>query len=177
MIQAAAEPPPEAQGAELILLPFWHLSGLIYGFDVGNRVEIEQAEPVSANPEYSPGVIRTETGRTKTFRGRIVDLSIPDPAALAHGVTSLRLRAAIHALEPLGDEDQLPGRLVPATADLTAIREQLRTRAFGFSGPTDGMNRLDYPAQGLWWPSRSPSPTTPSGSRMRPGRSPRSGTV
>ncbi len=143
MIQAAAEPPDEAQDAELILLPFWHLSGLIYGFDVGNRVEIEQAEPVGSNPEYSPSVIRSETGLTKTFRGRIVNLTIPDPAALSLGVTSLRLRAAIHALEPLGPEDQLPGRLVPATADLTEIRDQLRARAFGYQGPTEGMNRLE----------------------------------
>lgn len=143
--QEAAQP-RGSQGAKLLLLPFWHMGGLLYGWDVGSRVTYEepdtsQNEQQDAEAQNVP--IRNDTGPMKFFRGRVVDIHQPDPATLALGVTSLRLRAAVFPLEPFDAEHESLGQVVPAIMDLEDVRSQLYERTMNPGRPTEGMTRLD----------------------------------
>lgn len=146
--------PPQAEGASLHLLPFWHLAGLVYGFDVGSRVVMEQ-EPIrdSGGNEYDdlalPSTIRRESGPMKVFRGRVIDLSLPDPATRAFGVNSLRWRAAVFPMEPFAAHHEQLGRVVPPSIGVEAVREELYLRAFNLRSATESMTKLDCQRQDL----------------------------
>ncbi len=143
-------PPPGAEGAELVLLPFWHLTGLLMGWDVGRQVSrtIEHdpyaySDSPADTGEPMPVTTRTDSGPMRGFRGRVVDLNLPDHAARALGITSLRLRAAVFPLEPFAAEHEDLGRVCPPLMPLKDVRDQLRERAINLGDPTDGMTQLD----------------------------------
>lgn len=148
VVRPAAEAPAEAAGAELRLLPFWHLGGLLYAWLVGAQIKIEedpaamQAQGGGADAEPVPTTTRRDSGPQKVWAGRVVDMSLPDPATLALGVTSLRLRAGVFPLEPFAQQHESLGVVVPATLDQREAREQLLGRAVFYS--TDqGLTRVD----------------------------------
>ena len=152
VIRPMAERPDGADGATLELLPFWHMSALLYGWDVGSKVthEHERAQCNSqGQSEGQPTQIRKDSGPMKGRRNRVVDLSIPDAATSALGVTSLRLRAAVFPLEPFAEEHEAIGRVVPPTLELAEVRDGLWTRAMAIGAPGDGMTRLDCQRQDL----------------------------
>jgi Zn finger protein HypA/HybF involved in hydrogenase expression len=154
VVLPAQQQPEEARGATLVLLPFWHLSGLVYGWDIGSKVEIEEdratiSGDAQRDSQPMPTTTRKDSGPMKVFRGRVVDLSIPDPATLAVGVTSLRLRGAIFPLEPFSAGHESLGRLTPATLDVARAREQLCGRALRKAQAGDGLTQLDIQRQDL----------------------------
>lgn len=154
VITTSSSAPPQADGATLYLLPFWHLSGLIFGWDIGSRVVMEQ-EPMrdSGGKEFDdlsiPSSIRRDSGPMKVFRGRVVDLSLPDPATRAFGVNSLRWRAAVFPMEPFAEHHEALGRVIPPTLVVEMVRNDLYNRAFGLRSPTEGMTKLDCQRQDL----------------------------
>lgn len=139
------ECPEAAQGAALELLPFWHLAGLLFGWDVGSRVTFEE-EAVQYNSEGQPNAppvpMRKDSGPMRRVRNRVVDVSQPDPAVRALGICSLRMRAGVFPMEPFCAEHKELGRVVPPSVDATEIRGRLRGRAMSKSSPTEGMTRL-----------------------------------
>lgn len=146
--------PPQAEGASLHLLPFWHLAGLIYGFDIGSRVTVEQDPQRDAGGgDYDdmslPSTVRKESGPMKAFRGRVIDLSLPDPATRAFGVNSLRWRAVVFPMEPFAAHHEQLGRVVPPTIGAETVRDELYNRAFRLRSPTEGMTQLDCQRQDL----------------------------
>jgi len=129
--------PSPAEGAELLLLPFWHLSGLVYGFDLGKRVEIVD-EPRDVYAEQGRGsgegeiVMRSErrdSGPQRVFRGRVVAQSLPDAATLALGVVSLGVRGSVFPLEPFSADADTIGHTVPPALAPALAREKLECRA------------------------------------------------
>ena len=147
---AAGGPPEGAEGAELELLPFWHLTGLLLGWDIGKQVVREQnndphaySEPPESMDAALPTTTRRDSGPMRGFRGRVADLNLPDPAAHALGITSLRLRAAVFPLEPFVEEHESLGRVHPPLMPMKEARSQLRERAIRLGDPTDGMTQLD----------------------------------
>jgi len=168
-----------AGGAQLTLLPFWHLGGLLYLWHIGSRVEVEQDTSTDANAYDGRGgepvsvTIRRDSGPRKAWGGRVLDLSLPDPATLALGVTSLRLRAAVFPLEPFASEHEQLGRVVPPTLEVAAAREQLLARAMQH-GTQEGLTRVDCQRSDVtsdslslyyypFWVLRDPArPTRPS---------------
>ena len=152
VIRPVTERPEGAEGAALELLPFWHLSALLYGWDVGSRVTYEEERTqydAQGNPEVQVMPGRSDSGPMKGRRNRVVDISVPDPSAFALGITSLRLRAAVFPLEPFAAEHESLGRVVPPVLELSQVREQLWARAMALGSPTDGMTRLDCQRQDL----------------------------
>ncbi len=147
VIRPVAERPEGADEATLELLPFWHLSALLYGWDVGSRVTYEDDRAAQydaqGHPESQSTPVRNDTGPMKGRRDRVVDTSIPDPATYSLGVTSLRLRAAVFPLEPFAEEHEAIGRVVPPSLELAEVRDKLWTRAMAIGAPGDGMTRLD----------------------------------
>lgn len=149
VIPPAAARPDGEPAADLVLLPFWHLQALLYGWDVGKRVTVEedrdpyQADTRETQGEPMPRQIRRDSGPLRAFRGRVVDLTLPDPSARALGVTSLRLRASVFALEPFAARHESLGRVAPPRLALPEAEEQLRIRAIHLGDPTQGMTRLD----------------------------------
>jgi len=139
-------PPAEAgPGATMRLLPFWHLGGLVYTWSVGSKVEWIEDRPVSSSEKEAPEArspIRKDSGPMKVFSGRVLDVSIPDPATLALGVTSLRLRGAVFPVEPFAEEHEGLGQVVPATLDHRTAKDRLFGRAMSLSS-AEGMTRLD----------------------------------
>ncbi|MCA9668228.1 MAG: hypothetical protein KC503_21695 [Myxococcales bacterium] len=128
---------PEA-GAELLMLPFWRLFALYYGFDIGKDTEItfEISSGVSDGEGQSGGNVaatRTDKGPSKEFVGRVLNLSTPDPTALAHGVSSLRLRARVFGVEPIAADDERGARLLPARMQPDDARTALYTLGYDFS--------------------------------------------
>jgi hypothetical protein len=79
----------------------------------------------------------------------VADLSLPDPATLAVGVTSLRLRGGIFPLEPFSASHESLGRMTPATLDVARAREQLCGRALRKAQAGDGLTQLDIQRQDL----------------------------
>ena len=143
-------PPPGAEGAELVLVPFWHLTGLLLGWDVGRQVTRTQDHDPYAYTEQPndpnaalPTTTRTDSGPLRSFRARVVDLNLPDHSARALGITSLRLRAAIFPLEPFSAEHESLGRVCPPLMPLRDARDHLQERAIRLGDPTDGMTQLD----------------------------------
>ncbi len=148
VIRPVAARPEGVEGAELIFLPFWHLSGLLLGWDVGRHVSREQdrdhqMEQGESLEESIPRSTRRDSGPLRAFRGRVVDLNLPDPAARAMGVTSLRLRAAVFPLEPFSQEHEALGQVMPPGMPLEEARNQLMDRAIHLGDPTRGMTQLD----------------------------------
>lgn len=154
LITPAAEPPAEAAGATLVMLPFWHLSGLLYGWNVGSKVSLE-TDPLGDVVETPhgdvkiPATVRRDSGPKKAFRSRVIDLSLPDPATAAFGVTSLRWRAAVFPMEPFAERHERLGRVVPPTLAIDTVRESLYERAMTLGTLPDDMSRLDCQRQDL----------------------------
>jgi DNA-directed RNA polymerase subunit RPC12/RpoP len=143
----ADAPPAEAAGAERLLLPFWHLSGLIYGWDVGAKI-VEETDPApsSGDDRELQGVrttTRRDSGPMKVFRGRVTDLSFPDPATSALGVTSLRWRGSVFPLEPFSAAAESLGRVVPPSLEPAEVREQMRGRSARLAEAGAGLTRID----------------------------------
>ena len=153
VIRPVAERPEGADGASLELLPFWHMSALLYGWDVGSRTTYEQEriqyDAGTGNPEVQTTPSRIESGPMKGRRNRVVDISVPDAATFALGVTSLRLRAAVFPLEPFAAEHESLGRVVPPVLELSSVRDKLWSQAMGPGSPSEGMTRLDCQRQDL----------------------------
>jgi DNA-directed RNA polymerase subunit RPC12/RpoP len=143
------ERPADAGQAELRLLPFWHLGGLLYAWNVGSRIEvIDDSSTASMEGGYADAdggrqTIRRDSGPMKVFAGRVLNISLPDPSTLALGITSLRLRGSIFPLEPFQQDHESLGRVEPAMMDHLSAREQLFARTLGSSAPTEGMTRMD----------------------------------
>lgn len=150
VVRPAAGAPQGAEGAELRLLPFWHLAGMLYGWDVGARVVLEDARDAHAassneaqSGEPMPVTIRKDSGPIKAFRGRVVDVTLPDPSASALGITTLHHRAAVFPLEPFAAEHEDLARRVPPALSAADARAMLYRRAVNLGAPTEGMTRLD----------------------------------
>jgi hypothetical protein len=141
-----AVPAPEAS-ARLLQLPFWHISGLVYGWDVGKKVEIvdhggevqqgQNAEDaaVAAMPE------RRDSGPQRVFRGRVAQLSLADPATLAHGVTALGVRGSVFPIEPFSADAETIGEIVPPALAAPQARSHLEGRALELAH--GGLTHLD----------------------------------
>lgn len=145
VVRPKVERPAEAgEGATLKLLPFWHLGGLVFAWNAGSKVEIVEDRPSSSQEQEGAAVqtIRKDSGPMKVFGGRVLDISIPDPAALGHGVTSLRLRGAVFPVEPFAEEHESIGEVVPATIDHRVAKDRLFSRAMNLSNK-EGMTRVD----------------------------------
>lgn len=149
LVRPTAPAPAGAEGAQLVLLPFWRLTGLVYGFDFGSKVELVR-EPSHSEQNVRDGsgepgiaVTKRDSGPLKSFRGRVVDRTTPDPATEAFGVRSLRLRVAVHPKEPFEAGDEGHGLVVPATLEVEAAREALMTGALSLGYAEDGMTTLD----------------------------------
>jgi LSD1 subclass zinc finger protein len=155
VVRPAASRPEGTDGASLHLLPFWHLSGLLYGWDIGSKIEVEESddhqyrEGTGRDPEPAITSIRKDSGPMKVFRGRVIDLTHPDPATLALGVASLRLRGAVFPLEPFAAAHESLGRVVPPTLDLPAVREQLLQRVLRKVQASDGLTHVECQRQDL----------------------------
>jgi predicted RNA-binding Zn-ribbon protein involved in translation (DUF1610 family) len=148
VIPPASGAPAEVPDASLVLLPFWHMSGLVYGWDVGNQVRVDvdpRGDVVQTGEGYVPvpTTVRRESGPKKVFRGRVADRTLADPATLAHGVTGLRWRAAIFHMEPFSEEHERLGRVVAPTLAIDDVRERLRDQVFGLGSVPEGMTQLD----------------------------------
>ncbi|MCK5800100.1 MAG: hypothetical protein KAI47_23075, partial [Deltaproteobacteria bacterium] len=148
-IRPHATRPEEASEAKLYLAPFWFLSALHYGFDIGSKVVIEtdtNAMRQNSNQtldESYPTVTRRDTGPQKLFRGRVVERWIADPAARAFGIESLRLRAAIHPLEPFTAEHERLGVVLPTYLDVDDARARTYALALTIGVASDGLTKLD----------------------------------
>jgi DNA-directed RNA polymerase subunit RPC12/RpoP len=141
-----AVPAPE-EGARLLQLPFWHVSGLVYGWDIGKKVEIvdpggevqqgQSAEDAvaMATPE------RRDSGPQRVFRGRVAVLSLADPATLAHGVTALGVRGAVFPMEPFSADAETIGEIVPPALLPQQARAHLEGRALDLAH--GGLTHLD----------------------------------
>ncbi|MCC6748087.1 MAG: hypothetical protein IT371_10540 [Deltaproteobacteria bacterium] len=138
------------EGAEeLWLLPFWRLTGLLFGWDFGVRIE---RPDTSGLPERGSGgedptemapSVSTDSGPQKLFRGRVVERLLPDAASVALGVQSLRLRPQLFSMEPFAEEHSRLGRVVPPEGAATEMRERLFAVAMDLGTPRDGLTRLD----------------------------------
>lgn len=134
-----------APAAELIFVPFWRLAALLYGWDFGSRTTIE-TEPggVGHDGEQQPQqAVRRDHGPQKIFRGRVVERWLADLSGRALGLYSLRLRGAVHPLEPLTAEHEQLGRLLPAFMPAEEARQALRGIGMGLGAATDGITRLE----------------------------------
>lgn len=158
VIPPAVRPPPRADGAELLLLPFWHLKGLVLGWDVGIKVTVEddltsRSSQMSANETYDaygpPQPIKKASGPLKVFRGRVVDLSLPDPVTRAIGATSLHWRAAVFPMEPYAERHEQLGRVVRPALEVEQVRGELVSRAHRIGSLEEGITRLDCQRQDL----------------------------
>jgi hypothetical protein len=155
VIPPAVRPPPQAGGATLLLLPFWHLKGLMLGWDVGVKVTVEEdhSPQMSSAENYDtyhpPAKIKKESGPQKLFRGRVVDLSVPDPATRALGATSLHWRAAVFPMEPYAERHEQLGRVVRPALEVEEVRGELVERAYRIGAPEEGITRLDCQRQDL----------------------------
>ncbi|MBW2736088.1 MAG: hypothetical protein JRH20_27195 [Deltaproteobacteria bacterium] len=140
IIRPASEPPTPA--AEMIFVPFWHLTGLIYGWDFGSRVSTQLERGVGPKGEnQAPERVSRDHGPQKIFRGRVVDRWLADPSGRALGLHSLRWRGAIHPLEPLTAEHEQLGHLLPIYLPVEEARGALQDMAMG-AGATDGITKL-----------------------------------
>jgi hypothetical protein len=146
--------PKEAEDSTLLFFPFWQLSGLMYGFDIGSKIEIiedqsGQYQDGGSQGEAIPTTTRKDSGPQKLFRGRVINLSLPDPLTLASGIQSLRLRASVFSLEPFRAEHESLGRVLLPTLEIAAAKELLRARAQHVGSAMDGLTRLDCQRQDL----------------------------
>lgn len=149
VIRPSAERPADvAAEAELCLLPFWFLSALHYGFDIGSKITIEADMGPSPSEGQDPAdamptVTRRDSGPQKLFRGRVVERWVADPTALALGIDSLRMRASVHPLEPFEAEHEQLGRLLPTTLPVAEAKERLFAAAMTIGYASDGLTKLD----------------------------------
>lgn len=145
-IPPQVEAPEDATNAELHWIPFWFLSALHYGWDFGDHISYESDPnpmPQEKAEESVPTVIRKETGPQKIFRGRVVERWLTDPYARSLGISSLRLRASIHPMEPMTSEHEAMGKLLPLSLTITQAKEELFKYAMDHGRARDGINRLD----------------------------------
>lgn len=126
VVRPAAPAPQEAPGASLTLLPFWHLAALMYAWNLVSR---------SVHEDHA---IKTE----KKFSGRVIDLTLPDPATTARGVLSLRHRGAVFPLEPFVPEHEQLGQLVRETLSIPEASDQAFTRAIATTRPVGEAGRV-----------------------------------
>lgn len=149
LVRPRAERPEGAEGAELTLMPFWHLGGLVYSWNVGSKVEIVDDAPVPASTGEQQGgqdvhqTIRRDSGPMKVFQGRVLDVTLPDSATQAVGIASLRLRGSLFPIEPFVQEHEQLARVVPPRLDHGRARGQLMSRALSLTAPGGGMTRMD----------------------------------
>jgi predicted RNA-binding Zn-ribbon protein involved in translation (DUF1610 family) len=147
VVRPEAEPPAEAEGARLLLLPFWHLGGLLYAWQLGKKVEYVEDRPSSSGEAQDTGdivgKIRKDSGPQKVWAGRVLDQSLPDPATSAYGVTSLRTRAAVFPLEPFSREHEQLGQVVPACLDHRKSRGKLFAHAMRLAAAAEGLTQVD----------------------------------
>ncbi|MFH1131802.1 MAG: hypothetical protein V1754_10730 [Pseudomonadota bacterium] len=142
-----ASPCPSAE-AKLWFVPFWRMSALLYGWNIGVRDETEVemddfGSQTTETGEVAPGVIRRETGPVKVFWGRVIDRHLPDPSSLSLGVSSLRLRGIVHPMEPFAEKHEELGRVLPAALKMEAAREYLISAVFDLGNETEGLSRLE----------------------------------
>jgi Zn finger protein HypA/HybF involved in hydrogenase expression len=152
LVRPTLEAPPEgAEGAERVLLPFWHLSGLSYGWDIGSKV-VEEADAAQGSDSGYEGdrslegvrrTTRRDSGPTKVFRGRVIDFSFPDPATSALGITSLRSRGSVFPLELFSAGAESLGRVVAASLEIPAVRELMHGRSVRLGDAGAGLTRID----------------------------------
>lgn len=146
---------PGPPGAELCLLPFWRLSGVLFGWDIGQSRKVVKGDPrgQTERGDTTAGAGIVSKDPKKVFRGRVVERWLPDPITLSHGVTSLRLRAAVHPLESFEQHHEGLGRLHRPTLDVEAAEEGLYALAMGIGSGTDGLTlscqRADIVAESI----------------------------
>ena len=148
-VRPTAAAPPGAPDARLVLLPFWHLGGLLYAWQIGKKVEFEEE---TSHPSSSQGArggkepsirIRKDSGPQKVWGGRVLNQSLPDPAASAMGVTGLRTRGAVFPLEPFTREHEGLGRVVPALLSRESARKQLLSHSIRLAAAAEGLTQVD----------------------------------
>jgi LSD1 subclass zinc finger protein len=130
--------PEDCPDAELTLLPFWQMGALMYAWYFACRAHDANAR----------------TKIEKRFAGRVIDLSLADPAAVARGVFSLRSRGAVFPQEPFAEEHEGLGALVRETLTIPEAADLLFTRAIGTTRPTGDLGqvrcqRLELAAESL----------------------------
>jgi len=149
VIPQVAPRPECAPDAQLVLLPFWRLAALIFGWDFGSMIEMVESPRVNSTNAYDGGgeqfggTMRRDSGPKKAFRGTVVDRALPDPATEAFGVRSLGLRAAVHPKEPMTAAHEQGATVVPSTLEVGAVRERLYGAAMRLGRRKDEMSRLD----------------------------------
>jgi hypothetical protein len=146
VIRPQADPP--ASDCELLFVPFWQLTALYYGWDLGAHVTYEvdsdmQMSQSDGEAQGLPMTTRKDSGPQKVFRGRVVERWLADPSAMSLGIQSLRLRAAIYPVESYSEDMRELGRFMPASLDLEQAKDGLMTAAMGLGSAGDGINRLD----------------------------------
>lgn len=140
----ARAPAPEP-GATLVFAPFWRLSGLLFSWEVGTRRRlIAGADASATGAEGQGGSLpsvprRVDDGPGKAFTGRVVDVHAPDPAARNLGLTSLRLRGALHPVVPFREEHERRGELAAPLLDVTNARESLYESAIDHAYSSQGL--------------------------------------
>lgn len=141
--------PPEIHAptsdASLVLVPFWQLTGVIFGWDVGSNIKIDHHQVSGQQDPNDPMSVlhRTDSGPQKVFRGRVIERWIPDPSTLTLGITSLRLRAAVFPMEPFRAEHESLGRMLPATLEIEGARDRLYEIAMSLGYATDGITSVE----------------------------------
>ncbi len=153
LILPRAKGPDVSADAYLMLLPFWNLRGLLYCWQVGSRSSYEESpHPSSTNDMdgyYSgddsvpSGSIKVTTGPRKVFGGRVVNLSLPDPATLFYGIGSLRLRASLNPLEPFSQHHESLGEIPPLRLDHVQAKEQLLDLAIKYTASVERLTQID----------------------------------
>jgi hypothetical protein len=147
-ISPQAEPPSGVKNVQLVLLPFWHLGGLIFSWQIGSKVEILDPSIMAlgeqdAERDSVHQVVRRDSGPNKVFQGRVLDLTLADPAAQQFGIASLHHRASVFALEPFSEAHQLMGHLEAARFNYHYAHEHLLGRAMSLATLAEGITRLD----------------------------------
>ena len=79
IIRPKTSQPADAPQSKLMLLPFWHLGGLIYGWNIGSHVSIEQEGKKSYDGAASRKIgktldrtsTRNDSGLNKICHGRV----------------------------------------------------------------------------------------------------------
>lgn len=145
VVSAPFDVGPPVAGATLYFLPFWHLTGVVMGWDVGKqtRKALDRGGYVDdggADGEVLPTTSSVEVGPAKVFQGRVVQTWIADPATRAWGITSLGSRAAVFPVEPFDpSRHERMGAVVPTSISCAEAEENLVAQGLGLGYAADGL--------------------------------------
>ncbi|MCB9556985.1 MAG: hypothetical protein H6707_12835 [Deltaproteobacteria bacterium] len=137
----ASAPEPTAK---LVFLPFWRMTGLVYGWTIGAKLEV----PIDAGTGMSSGeataLPSALISNEEAPSGRVFDISLADPATLAHGVTSLRFRAQLQTFEPYdASVHHSSAEVVAPARSIAEAKDDLTQQALNLGHSANNLARID----------------------------------